>query len=76
MLRCPKCGADVNKVFASAGGKAGTGAGWVGWLGWRSQAHCSQSVAPASQPTVMKNVMKTCWRVTTSRHVYPFGVGR
>jgi hypothetical protein len=25
-LRCPKCGADVSKVFASAGGKAGTGA--------------------------------------------------
>lgn len=25
-LRCPKCGADVSRVFASAGGKAGTGA--------------------------------------------------
>lgn len=25
-LTCPKCGADVSKVFASAGGKAGTGA--------------------------------------------------
>jgi hypothetical protein len=24
-LHCPKCGADVSKVFAAAGGKAGTG---------------------------------------------------